>query len=65
VIAFHQTPMGRVFIERTMPDLVVQMKRIANALDDLLDVVEREHASAASVGAAASQEHKSSEKKEC
>jgi hypothetical protein len=64
VIAFHQTPMGKVFIERTMPDLVVQMKRIANSLDRLLDVVEREHAPAASVGAAPSTGHTSNEEKE-
>jgi len=30
---FYKTPMGRKYYEQTLPDLVEQLKRIANALE--------------------------------
>ena len=33
---FFQTPMGRTFFEHTMPELVKQITRVADALEALL-----------------------------
>lgn len=32
---FHKTPMGRCFYERDMPNLIKQLSRIADALENL------------------------------
>jgi hypothetical protein len=31
----HETPMGRCFFERDMPNLIKQLSRIADALENL------------------------------
>jgi hypothetical protein len=36
-IPFHQTPMGRDFFDRTMPELVKQLARIAALLEKLAE----------------------------
>ena len=36
-IPFHQTPMGRDFFDRTMPELVKQLARIAALLEKLTE----------------------------
>jgi hypothetical protein len=46
VIQFYQTPMGKRFFEATVPDLTLQVKRVANALDRLLDILEASRAPA-------------------
>ena len=33
---FHRTPMGKTFYERTVPELVTQLARIAEALEGIL-----------------------------
>jgi hypothetical protein len=40
VIDFYRTPGGRRFIDATLPDLVLQIQRVANALDRLVDLAE-------------------------
>jgi hypothetical protein len=42
VIDFYKTHGGRRFIDGTIPDLVLQMRRIADALQRLVAVVEDE-----------------------
>ena len=46
MIQFYQTPMGKRFFEATLPDLTLQVKRVANALDRLLDILEASRAPA-------------------
>ena len=36
-IPFHQTPMGRDFFDRTMPELVKQLARIADLLETIAE----------------------------
>jgi hypothetical protein len=40
VMSFYNTVGGRRFIDGTVPELVVQIKRVANALDRLIDLAE-------------------------
>ena len=37
MIDFYRTPGGRRFIDATIPDLALQLKRVADALDRLAD----------------------------
>ncbi len=37
MIDFYRCPGGRRFIDATIPDLVLQLKRVADALDRLAD----------------------------
>lgn len=39
-IPFHKTPMGRKFFDQDFPELVKQLKRIADVLDTLEEVKE-------------------------
>ena len=41
MIPFHQTPMGRTFFERNVPEFVVQVKRLGNAVEHLCELLER------------------------
>jgi hypothetical protein len=41
VIDFYRTAGGRRFIDATVPDLVLQIQRVANALDRLVELAER------------------------
>ena len=40
--AFHQTRMGRDFYDRTMPELVKQLTRLAAVLERLADREDRD-----------------------
>ena len=40
MIDFYHTHGGRRFVDVTVPELVLRIKRVANALDRLLDLVE-------------------------
>ncbi len=39
MIDFARTPMGRRFFEATLPDLVLQVGRVANALTDIAETL--------------------------
>ncbi len=41
-IPFHQTPMGRDFFDRTMPELVKQLARIAALPEKLAEHEDRD-----------------------
>ncbi len=40
-IPFHETRMGRIFYEVTLPSLVQQLMRIANDLERLADAADK------------------------
>lgn len=40
MIAFWQTPMGKTFFERTLPELVLAIKALAAVLGRLLELLE-------------------------
>ena len=47
MIDFYHTVGGKRFIDGTVPELVVQLKRVANALDRILDLAEASRREAA------------------
>jgi hypothetical protein len=48
---FFRTQMGRTFYDRTMPELVHQITRVADALERVIAVLERDRESRTGVDA--------------
>jgi hypothetical protein len=41
-VDFYRTQMGHRFFEATLPDLVLQIKRVGNALEDIAETLRAE-----------------------